>query len=139
MSRIRRHLAQPLLLALLSAYLALPGCAFGRCELGKLPSIIQSVVVDVTAIAMRPAGYVAALTDLANQLAPGQVDCAAQAIVDAAQPKPGAQLAPMSPEHQTAVAHLREYLDVRRASGVILRCAAPPLAPIVDTEVAPRG
>jgi hypothetical protein len=96
------------------------GCAFGRCELNHLPQTLQSVVVEVVAVASQPSNYVEDLASLARQLAPGQVDCVAEAIVDAVK-KPGAVRATAA-----VVQHLREYLDAQKALGAKVACEGAP-------------
>lgn len=105
-------------LALLALPLGLSGCAFGRCELNRLPQTLQPLLVTAIALAAQPSGYVQDLVQLAENEAPGQVDCIAEAII--ASRKPGATAIPTMTF--LVAEHMREYLDARKASGVKVSC-----------------
>lgn len=74
-----------MMLALLGFLLALSGCAWVKCELGKLPQTLQTVIpAVVSAVSDRDNGeWKGDLTEMSKALAPGQFDCLIKALAAA--------------------------------------------------------
>ncbi len=99
------------------------GAAFGKCELGKLPQTLQSIIAAVAAIAAEPGGYVQDLERLGTQIGPAQLDCIVSALIaDTSAPKGYRRQKEPEPWVATLRSHLQEYLNHRRAKGAKLEC-----------------
>ncbi len=104
------------------------GQALGTCELTKLPQTAQTVITDVTEIAVTGGdNWKNQLEDLGLTLAPGQLACVVQAIAAAWT----ASKASLSPARKAALDRLESFLTEHPA-----RACAPPFAP---TPASPRG
>lgn len=110
--------------ALVSGCSTAGGKAFTACELGKLPSEAQVAWATVQDIVSAPDSTTDALTSAALALAPGQLDCAARALLAwleglsepavATNPLRHAKMATSSHDHQRAV--LKAYLAGKATS-----------------------
>lgn len=114
------------MLPLLFIVFAVSGCpsaggkALVACELGKLPQTEQSVLTDVTAIAMAGGtNWQSQLEALGLQVGPGQLDCVIAAIVAAWSSSHGE----LTPERKAALERLQIY---RNAHPSTSSCAPPP-------------
>lgn len=79
--------ASAAVLALMSAFFAMPGCAtpgaqaLGACEIGQLAPAEQAAVATVEEIALNTGSTVGDLEQLGASLLPGQVACAVKAVL----------------------------------------------------------
>jgi len=92
------------------------GCAaLQKCELGKLPAALQTVVATVEQIALDTTTTVADLEAAALQFAPGQVDCALQALATLWGPAPKGEMTP-------AMAHARALVAIYQEKHPAVAC-----------------
>lgn len=80
----------------------------GKCELGQLPSTMQALVADATAILVNGTSWSSELEALALQVGPGNLGCVVQAIMSSLQAKKTAK--PGNAAYTMAVIHAKEYL-----------------------------
>jgi hypothetical protein len=111
-----------LLLGLSSGCATAGGQALAKCEMGLLPTASESVLTDVTAIAVAGgSNWQGELEQLAVSVGPSQLRCAVAAIVAAW----SAKHAELSPVRAAALERLQIYLNAHPAT------ACAPIIPLV--------
>lgn len=117
-----------LLLILLAGCSTAGGKAWTACELGKLPSAAQTAWATVQDITSNPSSTQGDLVSAALALAPGQLDCAAKALLawlDGFKDAPAGEGAPVGrallaawqgSTHDHARALLRAYLAGKKTA-----------------------
>src|SRR6185369_4860449 len=115
-----------MLLAAVGFALCLPGCAFARCELGKLPKASQIVLAEVVGVLAQPQGvdWEGELKTIGLQLLPGQLDCVVEALATAEAPSGGLKAARDTPTRALIRARLAEWRSKHPAASCIERRAA---------------
>lgn len=93
------------------------GCAWAKCELGKLPQTAEAIIASVVAIASNSSNAVNDLIDLGKQIGPGQVDCVVEALAANGAPASARAQSAWSPVMMT---NLRMYQALRRSQGAQL-------------------
>jgi hypothetical protein len=149
---ISKYAFIPILFAgatLISSCATPAGQAFKTCELGKLPSAAQTAWATVQDITSNPSSTTGDLTAAALTLLPGQLDCAAKALLAWLEGKvdaPAEEGAPIqrallaasnASAHEHARGILREYLRGKPTSCRPVKVAL--LEPVLRPRHVPAG